>query len=1080
MAYSISLPFFAFKLHFISGESAYVPLHKSQSFRFKHGIKNIAKSYEKEFQKNIIDKGLYNEILKEWQEGSFTKSGTTVSFAAAKDKFSYPEFDLDFDFYYKEGEKGFWAIVPTLGLEAFAENLIALEDAIEAVIYQNFRKNKRLSEVQGIIAAIWYDATELLEEELNLEIHTLTELEKEDNLKKDKWLPKVAQLLDIKAISTFGRAEEMNRLVRVMKSDLSRNVLLVGASGVGKTALVWELMRRKKENDFRGNIWETTASVLIKELTQETGWQDNIAHLVKELTLSGDILFVRNLLELFEVGKYEGNSVSIAEYLLTPISRGEISIITECTPEEKGIIETRSSNFLSNFQVLTLEEPNEELEEIILNKVNALARRTKTDIEDEAIKETIRLNKRFTPYSGFPGKPIRFLESILLNKKSSEEDSTLEVKRSEVIQHFCEETGMPNFIVDPIIPMSPKKIKIDFNNSVFGQERAVDGVVNMLSMVKTGMSKIGKPIASFLFVGPTGVGKTELAKVLSQFMFGSRDKMIRFDMSEYSGFEAVSKLLGQGFHSDGLLTSTVRRETFCVLLFDEIEKAHPDFFDLLLQMLSEGRLTDSSGKLVNFCSTIIIMTSNIGATAMNRRPIGPEKSNRNQELVERYLKAVQDYFKPEIYNRIDNVIPFNPLTKDTVRYVVEREVELLKTREGIRYRRMDLEIADDVLDHIAEVGYDSRYGARYLQRTMRELLTIPLSKQLNMFSLESQLQVKVTMNNDKIQIDIDADPLGIDLLFEELEKSDYADLASGYRRSIFSYKEGYLYTQLASELEILERDKKQLKEKFWNDRKRAERYPELLTYKGDVTEHIQLIEKLESDYSLSCMGLMTYKSEWSDQLKKWKKDFFNLKIKLLVQSDTKNRHCGIRVYGKDLEQVINFYHEIFKRKEFEVITKTIWYRASLFTETVQVVDKNGRSTYEPREDYHIKDWNEKKSNNLSPDEPKDQLCGVDFLITGDCVNLYFSSDAGDQKWIDADGEENILVSELVELNAPYQKDIHKKSFYERKNLFRIVRPDFLEDKKLEIKRQVIKGNYWDMVIPILDARFELSIELAVQ
>ncbi|MEM1124086.1 MAG: AAA family ATPase, partial [Bacteroidota bacterium] len=185
---------------------------------------------------------------------------------------------------------------------------------------------------------------------------------------------------------------------------------------------------------------------------------------------------------------------------------------------------------------------------------------------------------------------------------------------------------MPSFIIDPAVPMDLTAIKQQFNDNVFGQEKAVDSIVNLLASVKTALTKTGKPIASFLFVGPTGVGKTELAKVLAQFMFGHRDKMVRFDMSEYADAYSVMRLTGLSYGSDGLLTAAVRRTPFCVLLFDEIEKAHTNFFDLLLQILSEGRLTDSSGRLVNFCSTIIIMTSNIGASNLQSNRISLQQT----------------------------------------------------------------------------------------------------------------------------------------------------------------------------------------------------------------------------------------------------------------------------------------------------------------------------------------------------------------------------------------------------------------------------------------------------------------------
>ncbi|HFC01312.1 MAG TPA: ATP-dependent Clp protease ATP-binding subunit, partial [Phaeodactylibacter sp.] len=529
MSTTLTIPFFAFRLHFASGGSVSMPLHKPSAVRMKQTLQKISGLYANEFQKYVIDKGDYEKILEEWQDGDFFKSEFRVGFPAAKNGFSFPPFDLAFDFFYKKTEKGYWLIIPALALEAFAEDENQVESALVAATRLEFERNKRLSYVEDIVAAIWYEDIELLRDDISLKIHTPSELKKVEEETKEAWLPQVATLLEIKEPTTYGREEEMNRLTRAIKASFSRNILLMGASGVGKTALIYELSFRKKQYNYTGQIWETSASALIKELVRDTGWQDNIAHLVKELTVSGDILFVRNLLELFEVGRYEGNSISIAEYLLTYISRGEVNIISECTEEEKSIIELRSPNFLTNFQIITLTEPQKDLEDIILKKVQDLAKKHKAKIDAEAIKETIRLNKRFTPYSGFPGKPIRFLESILLNQMDkATEKAKLIVSRSEVIRYFCEETGMPLFMVDPEIPMSINRIKTNFNHSVFGQNRAVDGVMSMLSAVKAGLAKTGKPISSFLFVGPTGVGKTELAKVLAEFMFGSRDKMVRF------------------------------------------------------------------------------------------------------------------------------------------------------------------------------------------------------------------------------------------------------------------------------------------------------------------------------------------------------------------------------------------------------------------------------------------------------------------------------------------------------------------------------------------------------------------------
>ncbi|HFC00634.1 MAG TPA: ATP-dependent Clp protease ATP-binding subunit, partial [Phaeodactylibacter sp.] len=582
----------------------------------------------------------------------------------------------------------------------------------------------------------------------------------------------------------------------------------VGPSGVGKTALVWELSRQMSKRKINGEIWETTASTMIKELTGQTGWQDSLALLCSEMAGQNYFLFIRNLMELFEVGQYEGSNVSMADFLRPYINQGALNLITECTEEELAKIQLRSPNYTDVFQIIKLQEPQEDLEDIIVNKVLDLAQAGQIKFELQAIKETIRLNRRFSPYAGFPGKPIRFLESILLNIKSIGKRQTITGK--QVIEHFCEEAGMPNFLVDPEIPMDLKAIKTDFKSELFGQDQAVEHVVNLIGSVKTALSRTGKPIASFLFIGPTGVGKTEMAKILAKFTFGSRNRMIRFDMSEYSDPYAITRLTGTNYFTDGVLTSAVRREPFCVLLFDEIEKAHPNFYDLLLQILGEGRLSDSRRQLVNFCSTIIIMTSNIGAAGLMSNRISWRNEMDNELINNHFVNAVQKHFRPELFNRIDQVIPFEPLSKETIRYVIERELAILKKREGIRFRNMDYHITDEAIDYLAEIGFSTKYGARQLQRTLREYLVIPLSKKLNLLEFDEQIIVDVLLKNNEIELCIESDPLSLDLLMEKLDIINQADEASELRRSMCKLMDGYCYLNMRSELDILERERKSL------------------------------------------------------------------------------------------------------------------------------------------------------------------------------------------------------------------------------------------------------------------------------
>ncbi len=1084
MAYRISIPFYAFKLHMPAGVQYGLPMTDKQAFFIGQPLHLIADKYAEALQREVLNKGDLRQLLDEFRPGEFFMDRLEIDFPKSKDGLMHPAFSISFDFFFNRQPTGFWGVIPALGVESFARDLPQLSERLAEAIRLDFVRQRRFSAVQPIVSAMWIEATELLQHEIELSLPSPREIEDLLENQQEQWLPLVAQKLEIDRKTAYGRKPELDQIAQALKNKFTRNVLLVGPAGVGKTALVWEISRELSRRKIKGVIWESTASILIKELTRETGWQDNLAFLCKELAQTNDWLFIRNLMELFEVGHYEGNSMSIADYLRSYLSRGEVSVISECTEEEMARIELKSPNYLSLFHVIRVEEPRDKLEQIILSRVQALARDKDLSITEDAIREVIRLNRRFMPYSGLPGKPIRFLEGMLINKKRQQRQAAGQqpatVTQAEVVSHFSEESGMPRFMLDPEIPMQVATVKSAFQEQVFGQPEAVDAVVDLLASVKTALTRSGKPIASFLFLGPTGVGKTQLAKVLAGFMFGSKDRLTRFDMSEYSTPYGVMRLLGTDYFSEGLLTSAIRREPFSVLLFDEVEKAHPNFFDLLLQILGEGRLTDNQGKVVNFCSTIIIMTSNLGAEQLQGGRISWNRELSTGDVREHFIGAARKQFRPELFNRIDQIIPFFPLNRMTIRHIVDRELNLLRQREGIRFRRMELRIDDKVLDYLGTQGYDSKYGARHLQRALREKLIIPLSKGLNAEDIDDQLLVKVVMEENRLQVLVTADPLGLELLIEELDMITNADHAGKLRRQIYRLLEGPVYVRLLNDLALLERQRTKQRRKFWKNQQQVEQYNQLLQTRATVKQLTNTIEDLENDLCLASLGQKPYDSAKIEALEDWEEALFELKLEIYARLTPEANHCHLLIYGPVLGEIFPFYLALCRRRNYDFTIHALWFRGSVSHEGSEEASEAEGVQLEIKKSPYVK--TELKAEELSDLEPPrrgDLFCGVELRIKGPACFLYFLEEKGIQRWQVSENEDVLFVVEVENGPSPTPEKIHRKEFFTRQQPRRTVEPETVRDVVYRLNRELKMTELVNFLGEELDKRFRAKIDLEV-
>ena len=544
------------------------------------------------------------------------------------------------------------------------------------------------------------------------------------------------------------------RLADALAGRHARSVLLVGKSGVGKTAAVHELVRRRAALGLGGTpFWATTGSRLVAGMSGYGMWEERCQRLRSEASKAQAVLHLGSLVELMEVGKSEAAAQGIAAFFRPCLRRGELLAVAECTPDQLPAIEREDPHLLEAFHPIEVREPSPRAARAILvASAAALAKQGNASIEPDALDTLERLHRRYAAYSARPGRPLRFLRNLVRDRAEA-----ARVTAADVTAAFSRETGLPHFMLDDAAPLDLGQVRGWFAERVIGQPEAAELVADVLAAAKARLSRPRRPIASLLFIGPTGVGKTEMAKALAELLFGSPSRLSRFDMSEYRDPSAVKRLIGGVFGTEGLLTAKVREQPFAVVLLDEFEKAHASFFDLLLQVLGEGRLTDAGGRVADFCNAVVVMTSNLGAEAYQQGRVGfRESPDERRDAREHFLGEVRAFLRPELFNRIDRIVPFDPLDEPTVRRIAERELELIRRRDGVARRGLELRIHHAVAPWLAREGYDPRYGARPLKRTVERRLLAPLAEGIGQYAPGLALAAEVRVDRDALRVEVQA------------------------------------------------------------------------------------------------------------------------------------------------------------------------------------------------------------------------------------------------------------------------------------------------------------------------------------
>lgn len=559
----------------------------------------------------------------------------------------------------------------------------------------------------------------------------------------------------------IGRTEELTEVTEILAKRNKANILLVGEAGVGKTSIAEGLARnivnKKVPNylsDYR--VYSLEIGNLLAGSKFRGEFEEKLKNVIEALIEKEKaILFIDEAHQMRGAGSSGQSQVDFSNMIKPYLSKGQLKIIASTTWEEYNQSFDKDRALMRRFQRVTINEPSSEVAKEILHGLkSSFESFHKGTISDDAINSAVDLSVQFLTDKRLPDKAIDLIDAAAAKKKLSNKKWTLE--KSDVVAQVAKVARIPiDQIGNTNSPKGLESIETGIKSKLFGQDAAVDTILESIYVSRAGMKDPNKPMGSFLLLGPSGIGKTEICKLLASNL---GIKLLRYDMSEYQEKHTVSRLIGAppgyaGFDDSnvagGMLINDIEKNPNSIILFDEIEKAHPDVSNILLQMMDEGFITGSNGKKADCRNTFIMMTSNLGAANNEKNSIG---FNKDLQKTGEDDKAVKDFFKPEFRNRLNGVIKFNKLDELSIRKIINKCINTIN--DQLTEKCIKIRLTENAVDYISKVGFDPKLGARPLARKIDELIKVPLSKKILFENIPTNTTVTVDFENDNIKFEL--------------------------------------------------------------------------------------------------------------------------------------------------------------------------------------------------------------------------------------------------------------------------------------------------------------------------------------